>query len=54
MKWHTDPPNLWTALYRVFVMLCLVYIAWASMNNPNVPKLLPTIEDAIGSAVVGR
>jgi len=54
MNWHTDPPNGWTGLYRLLVIAFLAYIAWANVNNPNVPELLPTLEDAVGSAVVGR
>jgi hypothetical protein len=38
MNWRTDPPNGWTALYRLLVLAVLCYLTWANANNPNVPK----------------
>lgn len=51
MNWHTDPPNFWTALYRIFVIVALVYMVWAHANNPNVPDLIPSVGTAISGSV---
>lgn len=51
MNWHSDPPNGWTALYRLAVLATMAYLAWAAANNPDVPELIPTIQDAIESRV---
>jgi hypothetical protein len=47
MQWDSDPPNGWTATYRVFVLILLVLTAWhQGRAHPDHPVL----EDLVSRA----
>ena len=30
---HKDPPNIWTAVYRVIMMCLAIYLAWLHLEG---------------------
>lgn len=46
MKWHGDPPNRWTALYRLCVLLLLI---WLVLLQGSQQQQLDTVTTAVAT-----